>query len=266
MFGTIETASDSQSARQFKPTPPQGIVKKDDRVITVAVEVDAQNDFANPNGSLFVPANESVRANIERLNRTTRYKIASADSHAFDSWEFKENGGPFPAHCVKGTDGWLKIPEAQRAKTRYVPMSQGNLVIGENKPGSGNRKYGPAEFAEEVMSGVEGVFEKEVYSMFANPNAKEYIRALAERIMVTEKVELNQILFAVYGYCTGGYCVDAAAAGLQQEGYNTAIILDATAPLNISQTGLPQDGAKVTTEFAKIDNIKVINTSFLLTL
>jgi hypothetical protein len=94
--------------------------------------------------------------------------------------------------------------------------------------------------------------------MFANPNADAFIKRL------TEKISSDEILFAVYGYCTGGYCVDAAALGLKERGYNVAIVEDATASLNISNQGAQQNGAKVTRSMANEKGILLLKTSDLL--
>ena len=144
------------------PENLQKFVKNGGRII--GVDVDTQKDFANENGALFVPAELSVRKNIALLSQSGIPTIGSVDSHAYDAWEFEENGGPFPAHCVKGTEGSLKIPETTQAKTRFIPMSEGHLVVGENLAGAGNRRYDASLFADEVMrKGVNGIFEKEVY-------------------------------------------------------------------------------------------------------
>lgn len=232
--------------------------------VIIGVDVDTQKDFVERDGALYVPAEVSVRKNIARLTTGLELKIGSVDSHAFDAWEFIENGGPFPSHCVKGTEGWLKIKESRSYKFRFIPMSQDNLVIGENVVGKGNREYTAENFATEVLDGVHGIFEKEIYSMFANPNSERFIAELVAKVSTKFDVSNEEILFAVYGYCTGGYCVDAAAEGLSSRGYKTAIVLDATAPLNISHEGKPQDGESVTRLSASQNNILILNTSNLL--
>lgn len=234
------------------------------KVVYVGVDVDTQADFVEEGGALYVPASPEVRANIGELTQSLRMKIGSVDSHAFDAWEFAENGGPFPPHCQKGTEGWLKIAEARSQKTRFVPMSEEGLVIGEDKAGAGNRPYGPAQFADEVQAGVHGIFEKEVYSMFANPNAEPFIAELVSKISEAEGVPASNVVFAVYGYCTGGYCVDAAATGLAERGYSVVIVEDATAPLNVSHMGKPQDGVSVTRQLAADHKIAITTTSQIL--
>jgi nicotinamidase/pyrazinamidase len=235
--------------------------------VVVGVDVDTQRDFAQEGGALYVPTSEEVKTNLARLTDELRIRIGSVDSHAFDAWEFQSNGGPFPEHCVKGTEGWLKIPETQRGPTRFIPMTDGHLVVGENIRDQGNRQYSPQFFASEVVDkGVAGIFEKEVYSMFANPNAEKFIAAIVRKIEEDRSVTRDKILFAVYGHCTGGYCVDAAADGLREKGYRTAIIEDATAPLNIGHSGESQDGEKVSRANALKKNIHILNTNDVLSL
>lgn len=246
-------------SESFTKEDLQEFVKNGGKII--GVDVDTQIDFADEEGSLHVPANESVRQHLAALTQHIRYKIGSVDSHAFDAWEFAENGGPFPAHCVKGENGWSRIPETRTNKTRFIPMSEGNLEVGESTPGEGNRKYDAPMFADEVLNkAVTGIFEKEVYSAYANPNAKEFIRALVDTVG-----GVKNAVFAVYGYATGGYCVDAFAKGLAEEGFQTAIVEDATAPIDFApEDGSKQDGAERTRQLALENKIKIFQTADIL--
>lgn len=197
----------------------------------ILVDVDTQVDFLLPEGALYVPAPAAVREHITRLTQAHLPRIGSVDSHAYDAFEFTRNGGPFPPHCVKGTTGWLKPDWARPEVLRFVPMAR-DIFMGEAVESEGNRAYSREFFAEEVRSGVSVYFEKEVYSLFANPFAEDAIAALVAALRATGK----EPIFSVYGYCTGGFCVDAAAAGLADRGYTTELILDATAPLTVKGT------------------------------
>ena len=121
--------------------------------------------------------------------------VGSVDSHAHDAWEFSTNDrrGPdgakpgFPPHCVKGTPGWLKLPETLPARFYFVPAVP------------------DAEAAARIPADTQAVyFEKEVYSLFANPNAAHVLDALAPA---------GPVEFVVFGVATD-YCVRAAALGL----------------------------------------------------
>ena len=184
----------------------------------VFLEVDLQRDFCEPTGSLFVPG--SPNASFREL---TRYAVehgipilGSVDSHAWDAWEFATSATPapagskpnFPDHCVKGTAGWLKIDGTLPPRFRFLP----------NVPDA------PFEsVVREVVSGAtQGVyFEKEVYSLFANPLAERFLRALFATF--PEPPEL-----IVYGVATD-YCVKEAALGLRERGYATTLLTDAIA-------------------------------------
>ncbi len=204
----------------------------------ILVDVDTQVDFMLPEGALYVEAPSRVHAYIKELTRLDLPRIGSVDSHSYDAWEFEGNGGPFPPHCVKGTAGWLKPEWALPEKTRFIPMGK-ELVVGEAKEGDGNRSYGIEEAQKEVREGVSLYFEKEVYSLFLNPMAAPIVDALAEGY----RKEGKEPVFVVYGYCTGGFCVDAATEGLVKQGHKVVLLLDSTAPLEakggVEATTLP---------------------------
>ncbi len=220
----------------------------------IGVDTDTQFDFVDPAGALYVPAPKGVSENLQTLSKSLQQKIGSVDSHAFDSWEFNTNKGDFPPHCVKGEPGWTRVPETRTGKTRFVPISKGHLQIGESIQGEGNRDYDEEKFAQEVVrQGVTGIFEKEVYSAFSNPNAEKFIQAVVDEVGGVKKA-----VFAVYGYCTGGFCVDAFAEGLRERGYQTAIVEDAVAPIG------GEEGAAITRKNAKEKQIALITTQKVL--
>jgi nicotinamidase/pyrazinamidase len=68
--------------------------------------IDMQHDFL-PGGSLGVPDGHEVIAPINHL--LALYSglpvFASRDWHPEDHCSFKEQGGPWPPHCVAGTEG-----------------------------------------------------------------------------------------------------------------------------------------------------------------
>src|SRR5262249_50599579 len=142
--------------------------------------------------------------------------VGSVDSHAWDAWEFasNENRGPggdkpnFPDHCVKGTPGWLKVAGTLPPRFRFVPNVAGaplGGLVGEWLRGDTHAVY----------------FEKEVYSLFANPLAERFLRSYVT--MRSAQPELY-----VFGVATD-YCVKAAALGLAERGYKTAVLTDAIA-------------------------------------
>jgi nicotinamidase/pyrazinamidase len=207
----------------------------------VLVDVDTQVDFVEAHGALFAPAADGVTQRIEGILRdaesTYDAVIGSVDAHAYDAWEFEENGGPFPAHCVKGTPGWLRVWHGYPRRNRFVPMQSFDpaggrvaMEVGEKVAGGGNRQLDQFVLSREARSGVGLYFEKEIYSLFSNPVAEPIIGALVEDLGGRDAV-----VFDVMGYCTGGYCVDGAAQGLAVRGYRVRILGHATAPLGGAQ-------------------------------
>jgi nicotinamidase/pyrazinamidase len=162
----------------------------------IYVDVDTQYDFCDPAGALFVPGAPAAAAVCGQLVRhaATRGEmiLGSVDSHTHEAWEFATNAnrGPggekpnFPPHCVKGTRGWLKLPETLPERFAFVAVDAAEPHV----PPRSQAVY----------------FEKEVYSLFVNPNAVKVLDALAG----DEAVE-----FVVFGVATD-YCVRAAALGL----------------------------------------------------
>jgi nicotinamidase/pyrazinamidase len=76
--------------------------------------VDVQNDFC-PGGSLSVPDGDLVvpvlNDYIARFHRAGRPVVFSRDWHPARTTHFREQGGPWPAHCVQGTHGAAFHPE-----------------------------------------------------------------------------------------------------------------------------------------------------------
>lgn len=193
----------------------------------VFVDVDVQHDFCEPSGALYVKGspNEVYRELTSFAVRGRIPILGSVDSHAWDAWEFASNDrrGPngempgFPDHCVKGTPGWLKVAGTLPPRFRFVPNVRGVDV---------------APLAEELARGETHAvyFEKEVYSLLANPVAEPFLAALAARLSGAPEL-------LVYGVATD-YCVKAAALGLAGLGYRTTVLTDAVA--GITPSGVDQ--------------------------
>ena len=75
----------------------------------VTINVDVQNDFALPTGSLSVHDGESVIEPLNNLNTWTREQggqvIMTQDYHPPTTAHFAINGGTWPVHCVQETPG-----------------------------------------------------------------------------------------------------------------------------------------------------------------
>lgn len=72
------------------------------KVLTV---IDVQRDFFDPAGSLYVAGGESLPAKIAAVMPQFDKVVFTLDWHPGDHCSFKENGGPWPAHCVAYTQG-----------------------------------------------------------------------------------------------------------------------------------------------------------------
>lgn len=83
------------------------VISYDDE--TALVVVDVQNDFADPNGSLFVAGGDTVvpRVNIEvmRALAAGAMVVYTQDWHPESTPHFKKDGGIWPVHCVMETWG-----------------------------------------------------------------------------------------------------------------------------------------------------------------
>lgn len=134
--------------------------------------VDPQNDFIN--GSLEVQGAqkamdglaEYVRAEGDRYERI----LITCDYHPITHCSFIQNGGEWPPHCVKGTEGaqiWPVLKSALEGRKYEI------LHKGENP-------------------------EQEEYSIFRNPHARMRLMELADAIKVEQ--------FDICGIA-GDYCV-----------------------------------------------------------
>lgn len=193
----------------------------------IFVDSDVQRDFCQPDGALVVPGapNEAFRLLTRHAVEHRVPIVGAVDSHAFDAWEFASNDhvGPggqqpgFPDHCVKGTWGWLKVEGTLPERFRFVP----------NVPA-----LDLSAVVTELLAGdCQGVyFEKEVYSVFANPLAAGFLAELRSAVS-------DELCCYLYGVATD-YCVKAAALGLLERGYRTHLITDAVA--GITPAGVAQ--------------------------
>lgn len=76
---------------------------------TALLVVDVQNDFASPDGSLYVRGGEDVvsviDAEIERARAAGAQVMFTADWHPGSTPHFAKDGGIWPVHCVADTWG-----------------------------------------------------------------------------------------------------------------------------------------------------------------
>ena len=174
---------------------------------TALVVVDVQNDFADPNGSLYVKGGEKVVPVVNQEVAAAREAgspvFYTQDWHPESTPHFQKDGGIWPVHCVQGTWGAEFHPDLE--------------VVGEvvQKGADGNDGYSgfstrDPESGEEAPTRLEGLLRD----------------ASVERIVVV-------------GLATD-YCVKETAIDGARKGFDTHVLGDAIAAVNLS----PEDGDK----------------------
>lgn len=182
---------------------------------TIFFDVDTQNDFMNADGALYVPDAESLKPVLKEL---TQFALkndipirGSVDSHSEEDAEFIPNGGPFPLHCMSGSEGQKKIPETLTGKETYVVNGIGRGLLA---------------LEWDWLSGCMGtkdhiIFEKQTYDVMSNRSLTLY-----KKHAETVGKDLSTITAIVYGVATD-YCVKAAALGLRSFGMSVCVVEDA---------------------------------------
>jgi nicotinamidase/pyrazinamidase len=160
-------------------------------------EVDAQEDFMLPGGTLYVPGAEKIIPNIKRLVDMARQGrvllISSACRHLADDPEFET----FLPHCVRGTSGERIIPQGLAQKIYSIPND------------------GTAKLPDSVFENQQIVLEKQTLDVFANPHTEGIVNRLGK--------DTEYLVFGV----VIEYCVHLAAKGLLDRGHKVSIIKDA---------------------------------------
>jgi nicotinamidase/pyrazinamidase len=161
--------------------------------------VDVQNDFC-PGGALEVPGGDEV---IPVLNQCIRKFVAagypvyaSRDWHPEGSAHFQERGGPWPPHCIQGTEG------AKFHKDLSLPSSTVVVTAGDDP----DEDEGYAAFEGTVPDG----------------------RLLADALRAEG---VDEVL--VGGLATD-YCVRASALDAVKEGFRTHLLLDAIRGIDVN--------------------------------
>ena len=88
--------------------------------------VDVQNDFC-PGGALPVPDGDQVIPPINQMLRYPWLTVATKDWHPPNHSSFKEQGGPWPPHCVQHTYGADFPPSLDASRIRRV-VTKGSRV------------------------------------------------------------------------------------------------------------------------------------------
>lgn len=180
---------------------------------TALVVVDVQNDFAHPEGNLYVQEGDvsisAVNREIEAAQRAGALVVYTQDWHPPVTSHFEKDGGTWPTHCVQDTWGAelhvaLKVVEGASVVRKGTGGEDGYSGFSVRHPESG------AEAATEL----EGILkERDI-----------------ERVVV---VGLAQDV-----------CVKETVLDARRLGYHTTVIDDATRPVNLQ----PEDGDRALSE------------------
>jgi nicotinamidase/pyrazinamidase len=160
-------------------------------------EVDVQEDFMLPGGSLYVSGAEKIIPNIARLVDEARQGrvllISSACRHLPDDPEFKV----FPQHCVRGTPGERIIPQGLARKVHSIPND------------------GSAKLPSSIFDNQQLILEKQTLDVFNNPHTEAIVNRLGK--------DTEYLVFGV----VVEHCVYLAAKGLLNRGHKVSIVKDA---------------------------------------
>ncbi|MCE2528282.1 MAG: isochorismatase family protein [Acidimicrobiia bacterium] len=173
---------------------------------TALIVVDVQNDFADPGGSLYVPGGDTqvvpaVNHQISQALQAGASVFYTQDWHPERTPHFAIDGGIWPVHCVAGTAGADFHPDL-RVEGPSVHKGAG----GEDGY-SGFTMRDPVS-GEEIPTGLASM-----------------LRAAGCRQVVVVGLALD-------------YCVRDTALDSAGEGFDTTVLLAATAPVNLN----PGDG------------------------
>jgi nicotinamidase/pyrazinamidase len=83
--------------------------------------IDFQNDFV-PGGALPVPHGDEIASRVSELLESGDFDfvVATRDWHPANHNSFEAQGGPWPPHCVQGTEGAELYPSLDRSKIDVV--------------------------------------------------------------------------------------------------------------------------------------------------
>ncbi len=175
------------------------------------IVVDMQNDFADPEGSLYVNGADRVIANVNReiLKATAggRFVVYTQDWHPETTPHFQKDGGVWPVHCVAESWG-----------ADFHPR----VVVA-----------GPS-----VHKGVDG---NDGYSGFTTRDPQTGEQSSTELHDLLQERGVASV--RVCGLALD-YCVKETAADAVRLGYDVTVVTDATAPVDVN----PGDGEAASEE------------------
>ena len=179
---------------------------------TALLVVDVQNDFADPDGSLYVRDAESVidvaNAEIEVARSAGAMVVYTQDWHPPVTPHFAKDGGIWPVHCVHDTWGAELHPRL--------------MVVHD----------------ERIRVGVGG---EDGYSAFtvADPVTRDTEPTALDSMLRARSIERVVVLGLATDYCVRATALDAVALG-----YDTTLVVDGARPVELE----PGDGQRAIDE------------------
>jgi nicotinamidase/pyrazinamidase len=167
---------------------------------TALVVVDVQNDFADPDGSLYVRDSAAVIDAVNGAVKSARAADATVvytqDWHPPDTPHFAKDGGTWPVHCVAGTWGAELHPDLD--------------VDGER-----------------VRKGTGG---EDGYSGFTMADPETGATSSTGLAELLREREVESVVIA--GLATD-YCVKATALDAVAQGFGATVLTDAVRPVEL---------------------------------
>ena len=174
---------------------------------TALVVVDLQNDFADPDGSLYVRDADAVidiaNREIEAAQTAGALVVYTQDWHPADTPHFAKDGGTWPVHCVAGSWGAEHHPRL--------------TVAGRT-----------------VQKGTEGEDGYSGFTMLHPTSGETYATELHDLLQAHDVERV-----VVVGLATD-YCVKETALDAVRLGYETLVLVDGVRPVELE----PGDGRK----------------------
>ncbi|HET6664963.1 MAG TPA: isochorismatase family protein [Acidimicrobiales bacterium] len=179
---------------------------------TALLVLDVQNDFADPDGSLYVRDAESVidvaNAEIEAARAAGALVVYTQDWHPPDTPHFAKDGGTWPVHCVGGTWGAELHPRLTAVDGARVRKGTGG---------------------EDGYSGF----------TVADPVSRETHPTGLDGLLQKRGIERVVVLGLATDYCVKATALDAVALG-----YAPTLVADGARPVELE----PGDGRRAIDE------------------
>jgi nicotinamidase/pyrazinamidase len=173
---------------------------------TALLVVDVQNDFADPEGNLYVRGGEQtisfINQQIGKAVERGATVVYSQDWHPPSTPHFQKDGGIWPVHCVADTPGADFHPD--------LDVVDGSVVV---KKGAGGEDGYSAFHLRDPVTGVESS------------------TGLADQLKGIESVV---VVGLALDYCVKESALDASRL------FATTLLADGTRPVNLE----PGDGAR----------------------